>query len=307
MNIQEDDLDLRTAYELLGLKSSATLPEIRSAYLTLVRLYHPDKQPSRFPSASLSSLSGSDPAPGGGEQDAGGSDPLIVRLNEAYATLATPEGRAAYDARLLADRCSSAVAAGTASSSSSSTRISATVELDDFEVKHVDEVEGGNQFASTDRISRTAGSRAQGLLPSDGGNDEGHSDDDEVQDEEESGSSPIVFVYPCRCGHAFVVHPDELLSTATTSDTTDGTANLTTELKQSHVSSNTDEDEKKPNQSESSTSLAPSMSMLSTCSGCSQVIKVVWGQSEDIDEDDGTREKGNDEDVQKQERSEIAT
>ncbi|KAE8232083.1 hypothetical protein CF326_g2888 [Tilletia indica] len=276
MNITRDDLDARTAYDLLGLTSSATLTEIRSAYLTLVRLYHPDKQSSRLgPTSSLSTSSSSGPPllPGQGEKEGrsdGGGDPLIVRLNEAYATLSSPEGRAAYDARLLS------------SSSSSShrqqevgARISATVDLDDFEVKHVDELDSGNQASSS------AQSQATNLTSND--NNAGQEDDDESGDEDEDdagGSSPIVFVYPCRCGHAFIVHPDELLTTATTSDTTDGI--ITANLEGPQISSN-DQDQAVPE------SITTSMSMLSTCPGCSQVIKVVWGHTDDVDDEGETR------------------
>ncbi|KAE8248666.1 hypothetical protein A4X13_0g5518 [Tilletia indica] len=272
MNITRDDLDARTAYDLLGLTSSATLTEIRSAYLTLVRLYHPDKQSSRLgPTSSLSTSasSGPLPLPGQGDNEGrsdGGGDPLIVRLNEAYATLSSPEGRAAYDARLL-------------SSSSShrqqevGARISATVDLDDFEVKHADELDSGNQASSS------AQSQATDLTSVD--NKAVQEDDDGSGDEDDAGgSSPIVFVYPCRCGHAFIVHPDELLTTATTSDTTDGI--ITTNPEGPQISSN-DQDQAVPE------SITTSMSMLSTCPGCSQVIKVVWGHTDDVDDEGETR------------------
>ncbi|KAE8220258.1 hypothetical protein CF319_g6186 [Tilletia indica] len=297
MDITKDDLDARTAYDLLGLTSSATLTEIRSAYLTLVRLYHPDKQSSRLgPTSSLSTSASSGPPllPGQGENEpegrrTGGGDPLIVRLNEAYATLSSSEGRAAYDARLLS------------SSSSFShrqqevgARISATVDLDDFEVKHVDELDSGNQASSS------AQSQATDLTSVD--NKAVQEDDDGSGDEDDAGgSSPIVFVYPCRCGHAFIVHPDELLTTATTSDTTDGIANLASfdDLEGPQISSN---DQDGSSSATTQAGITTSMSMLSTCPGCSQVIKVVWGHTDDVDDDIKGETRGEDVQIAQREK-----
>ncbi|KAK0524468.1 hypothetical protein OC834_005529 [Tilletia horrida] len=340
MNIAKDDLDARTAYEILGLSSAATLTEIRSAYLTLVRVYHPDKNVASVSASTAADASSPVPAAGGAGgtprieiddaldgssvEKKPGAD-LIVRLNEAYATLSSPESRAAYDARLLADRSSSHPRdanglVGGGGGEEGAPRISATVELDDFEVKHMDEVDVLNSAEARAQLADKAGAakrHAMGL-----GVDEQYlrdhqlaeDSDDDDDDDDAGGGANIVFVYPCRCGHAFVVHPDELLTTAMTSDATDGigigVAGLNLEERPQQQATNlgpppangmtrsrrgstassirpfTDASAAEAGATATATTTAGAMSVLSTCSGCSQVIRVVWGHADDDDDDD---------------------
>ena len=62
-------------YQLLGLKPNASVQEIRRAYRDLSKLYHPDT--TKLESAI--------------------AIPKFQALNEAYATLSSPEKRLAYD------------------------------------------------------------------------------------------------------------------------------------------------------------------------------------------------------------------
>jgi curved DNA-binding protein CbpA len=63
-------------YTILGIKSDATLEQIKRAYRRLVRLHHPDLN-----------------------KDA--QDDRIKRLNEAYSVLSNAARRAAYDVQRL--------------------------------------------------------------------------------------------------------------------------------------------------------------------------------------------------------------
>jgi DnaJ-domain-containing protein 1 len=67
-----------THYEVLGVPATATTPEIRARWASLIQLYHPDHV--------------------GGEHD--WLDDQARRLIEAYQTLKDPERRRAYDAQL---------------------------------------------------------------------------------------------------------------------------------------------------------------------------------------------------------------
>ncbi|MGC1306773.1 MAG: J domain-containing protein [Phormidesmis sp.] len=62
-------------YDLLGLKSNASVQEIRRAYRDLSKLYHPDTT----------------------ELDSAIAIPKFQAINEAYATLSSPEKRINYD------------------------------------------------------------------------------------------------------------------------------------------------------------------------------------------------------------------
>lgn len=67
-----------TYYGLLGLHPSASVREIRQAYRDLSKLYHPDTTTLPTPVATVK----------------------FQQLNEAYATLSTPERRSAYDRKI---------------------------------------------------------------------------------------------------------------------------------------------------------------------------------------------------------------
>jgi hypothetical protein len=71
-------------YRVLGLQPTATREEVRRAYRRLARRLHPDVDPER--------------------KDEARATQRMVRLNEAYAVLADPARRAAYDAQRLASR-----------------------------------------------------------------------------------------------------------------------------------------------------------------------------------------------------------
>ncbi|KAL9939839.1 hypothetical protein V8E36_001656 [Tilletia maclaganii] len=327
MNVVENEVrEQRTAYEILGLSSSATLAEIRAAYLSLVRLYHPDKNVAGPGALDVAELA----VP---PVDAS-SDAPILALNEAYATLSSPESRAAYDAQLLADRSSSSSRANATGSSSSGSsqpssnpRISAVVDLEDFEVKHIDDAdEAAAQLREALQMSKSPGQakfkELYESLPHEEGARPHHPAEQDDPDaparaktysaeELEYGSSPVVFVYPCRCGHAFVVHPDDLVTAAMLSDAADGRSSHTKlhtrrslanlqHAAQTEPGGAKKEAAHKPNshagggseRSEETTGAKAEhvptpqlLSLLSTCSGCSQVIQVVWTADDD---DDGT-------------------
>ncbi|KAK0547279.1 hypothetical protein OC846_004925 [Tilletia horrida] len=303
MDIAKGDLDSQTAYQILGLTPAATLAEIRAAYLTLARQYHPDKQKQTSTEAGSKA----------GEDDAGASSssqsPVIVRLNEAYSALATSESRATYDAQLLADHTSSTQ---DKQQESSTARISAVVDLNDFEVKHIDDLDGippelrdklaraGTSGATLEQLHKldsihpiTKGStsdddqhhhRSIPQLNINNADKQSHPGKEDGEDEDEDdaeSSSQVLFVYPCRCGQFFIVHPDELITEAVISDTLADMDQLTLEQQrlQQHASLG-------GNASDTGSDSAPNeISILSTCSGCSQVIKVIWGHDDDDDTD----------------------
>lgn len=66
-------------YELLGLEHNASPTEIRTAYLELVRIYHPDNAPPAKKQAS---------------------HVIFKTITEAYATLSKPDARKLYDHKL---------------------------------------------------------------------------------------------------------------------------------------------------------------------------------------------------------------
>ncbi|EPS72425.1 hypothetical protein M569_02347, partial [Genlisea aurea] len=76
----------RSLYEVLRVKRDASQTEIKTAYRTLAKLYHPDAS-SRF----LDSISSS-PDDGGGD---------FIEIHNAYATLSDPDARAVYDCDLM--------------------------------------------------------------------------------------------------------------------------------------------------------------------------------------------------------------
>ncbi len=75
----------RGHYEELGVAATATLAEIRTAYVALARRHHPDR------------LNGS------AEPERAASAARMARVNAAWTVLSDPTRRAAYDARLGLD------------------------------------------------------------------------------------------------------------------------------------------------------------------------------------------------------------
>lgn len=73
-----------TYYELLDLKPAASVQDIRRAYRDLSKLYHPDTT----------------------ELESAVAIPKFQALNEAYATLSSPEKRFAYDLKIGYSRMS---------------------------------------------------------------------------------------------------------------------------------------------------------------------------------------------------------
>ncbi len=73
-----------TYYELLDLKPAASVQDIRRAYRDLSKLYHPDTT----------------------ELESAVAIPKFQALNEAYATLSSPEKRFAYDLKIGYSRLS---------------------------------------------------------------------------------------------------------------------------------------------------------------------------------------------------------
>ncbi|EPS66636.1 hypothetical protein M569_08141, partial [Genlisea aurea] len=78
-------VDRRSLYEVLRVRRGASQTEIKTAYRTLAKLYHPDAK-SRFLDSSLAMSA-----------DAGGD---FIEIHEAYATLSDPDARALYDCKL---------------------------------------------------------------------------------------------------------------------------------------------------------------------------------------------------------------
>ncbi|XP_051135493.1 chaperone protein dnaJ 11, chloroplastic-like [Andrographis paniculata] len=80
-------LDRRSLYEVLRVKRDASQTEIKTAYRTLAKLYHPDAR-SRFMDSPVAS-------------SADGRD--FIEIHNAYATLSDPKARAMYDCNLNVD------------------------------------------------------------------------------------------------------------------------------------------------------------------------------------------------------------
>ncbi|CAI9784071.1 unnamed protein product [Fraxinus pennsylvanica] len=79
-------VDRGSLYEVLRVKHNASQTEIKTAYRTLAKIYHPDAR-SRFMNSSISSSSSSD-----GQS--------FIEIHDAYSTLSDPEARAVYDLKL---------------------------------------------------------------------------------------------------------------------------------------------------------------------------------------------------------------
>ncbi|KAI3456758.1 hypothetical protein Pfo_013421 [Paulownia fortunei] len=76
--------DRRSLYEVLRVRQNASQVEIKTAYRTLAKLYHPDAT-SRFMDSSIAASSD-------------GRD--FIEIHNAYATLSDPNARAVYDLNL---------------------------------------------------------------------------------------------------------------------------------------------------------------------------------------------------------------
>ncbi|XP_022857604.1 chaperone protein dnaJ 11, chloroplastic-like [Olea europaea var. sylvestris] len=76
----------RNLYEVLRVNQKATQMEIKVAYRTLAKLYHPDAASHLTKSSSTST------------GDGGGID--FIEIHKAYATLSDPDARAVYDSML---------------------------------------------------------------------------------------------------------------------------------------------------------------------------------------------------------------
>lgn len=74
-------------YEVLRVKQNASPREIKTAYRTLAKIYHPDAA-ARFEESSSSESDGH----------------LFIEIQNAYATLSDPESRALYDLKLSVGR-----------------------------------------------------------------------------------------------------------------------------------------------------------------------------------------------------------
>ncbi|CAA3031193.1 Hypothetical predicted protein, partial [Olea europaea subsp. europaea] len=79
-------VDKGSLYEVLRVKHNASQTEIKTAYRTLAKIYHPDAT-SRFMNSSICSPSSSD-----------GRN--FIEIHNAYSTLSDPEARAVYDLKL---------------------------------------------------------------------------------------------------------------------------------------------------------------------------------------------------------------
>ncbi|XP_075499318.1 chaperone protein dnaJ 11, chloroplastic-like [Primulina tabacum] len=78
-------VDRKSLYEVLQVKHNASQREIKTAYRTLAKLYHPDAT-SRFMDSSVAATS------------TDGGD--FIEIHNAYATLSDPDARAVYDFNL---------------------------------------------------------------------------------------------------------------------------------------------------------------------------------------------------------------
>ncbi|KAL6543037.1 hypothetical protein OROHE_010557 [Orobanche hederae] len=74
-------VDNRSLYEVLRVRGNASQAEIKTAYRTLAKLYHPDAM-ARFMDSSTGSSA---------------DDRDFINIRRAYATLSDPDARAVYD------------------------------------------------------------------------------------------------------------------------------------------------------------------------------------------------------------------
>ncbi|KAL6544593.1 hypothetical protein OROMI_023455 [Orobanche minor] len=74
-------VDNRSLYEVLRVRGNASQAEIKTAYRTLAKLYHPDAM-ARFMDSSAASTA---------------DDRDFINIRRAYATLSDPDARAVYD------------------------------------------------------------------------------------------------------------------------------------------------------------------------------------------------------------------
>ncbi|KAG8385962.1 hypothetical protein BUALT_Bualt03G0099700 [Buddleja alternifolia] len=84
-------VDRKSLYEVLRVKRNASQVEIKTAYRTLAKLYHPDAT-SRFMDSSIAAAASSSPA----SRD-------FIEIHNAYATLSDPDARSVYDLNLNVD------------------------------------------------------------------------------------------------------------------------------------------------------------------------------------------------------------
>ncbi|XP_020217699.1 chaperone protein dnaJ 11, chloroplastic [Cajanus cajan] len=81
----ESNSSLSLLYDVLRVERDASPTEIKSAYRSLAKLYHPDASVRRSPEI---------------DGDVGGGDFILIR--NAYETLSDPSARATYDMTLAA-------------------------------------------------------------------------------------------------------------------------------------------------------------------------------------------------------------
>ncbi|KAL2473147.1 Chaperone DnaJ-domain superfamily protein [Forsythia ovata] len=74
----------RSLYEVLRVNQNASQMEIKAAYRTLVKLYHPDSASHLIKSSSTST---------------GDEGINFIEIHKAYATLSDPDARAVYDSK----------------------------------------------------------------------------------------------------------------------------------------------------------------------------------------------------------------
>lgn len=77
----------KSLYEVLRVKHNASQTEIKTAYRTLAKLYHPDAT-SRFMDSSVAKE----------VDESEGED--FIEIHKAYETLSDPDARAVYDSNL---------------------------------------------------------------------------------------------------------------------------------------------------------------------------------------------------------------
>ncbi|KAL3821163.1 hypothetical protein ACJIZ3_007068 [Penstemon smallii] len=81
-------VDRKSLYEVLRVKRNASQVEIKTAFRTLAKLYHPDAK-SRFMESTIA-------------KSTDGGD--FIEIHKAYATLSDPDARADYDVTITQRR-----------------------------------------------------------------------------------------------------------------------------------------------------------------------------------------------------------